>query len=92
MRSVLWNKSNGHYSETVGVCLSNDLPSCFSERERLFIVENMVQDFREIFIAIVVGVTLTLLLLGLTTVYMVKAGRCCGKRREENLKQADLER
>ena len=48
---------------------------------------------REIFIAIVVGVTLTLLLLGLTTVYMVKAGRCCGKRREENnLKQADLER
>ena len=45
------NKSNGHYSETVGVCLSNDLPSCFSERERLFIVENMVQDFREIFLA-----------------------------------------
>ena len=39
------------YSDTVGVCLTNDLPSCFSERERLFIVENMVQDFREIFVA-----------------------------------------
>ena len=38
-------------SDTVGVCLTNDLPSCFSERERLFIVDNMVQDFREIFIA-----------------------------------------
>ena len=38
-------------SDTVGVCLTNDLPSCFSERERLFILDNMVQDFREIFIA-----------------------------------------
>ena len=38
-------------SETVGQCLASDLPACYSERERHFIVENMLTDFKEIFTA-----------------------------------------
>jgi len=38
-------------SETVGECMKSDLPQCFSSRERLFIVKNMVKDFKEIFTA-----------------------------------------
>ena len=38
-------------SDTVGVCLASELPACYSQRERLFIVENIVTDFKEIFTA-----------------------------------------
>jgi len=38
-------------SETVGVCMKTDIPVCFSQRERMFIVEKMVGDFKEIFSA-----------------------------------------
>ena len=38
-------------SDTVGGCLASDLPVCYSERERLFIVEKMITDFKEIFTA-----------------------------------------
>ena len=31
--------------------MKSDLPKCFSARERLFIVKNMVKDFKEIFTA-----------------------------------------
>ena len=31
--------------------MKSDLPLCFSPRERLFIVKNMVKDFKEIFTA-----------------------------------------
>ena len=39
------------FSDTVGVCMKSDLPSCLSHRERLFIVNTMVKDFKEIFAA-----------------------------------------
>ena len=39
------------FSDTVGVCMKTDIPACFSHRERLFIVESMVKDFKEIFTA-----------------------------------------
>ena len=35
--------------QTVGVCMKTDLPACFSSRERNFIKENMVDDFKDIF-------------------------------------------
>merc|ERR1712111_276833 len=38
-------------SDTVGVCMKSDLPACLSHRERLFIVNTMVKDFKEIFTA-----------------------------------------
>ena len=38
-------------SDTVGVCLASELPACYSQRERLFILENIVTDFKEIFTA-----------------------------------------
>ena len=40
-----------YFSDTVGVCMKSDLPACLSHRERLFIVNTMVKDFKEIFTA-----------------------------------------
>ena len=38
-------------SNTVGVCMKTEIPKCFSVREKLFIVQSMVKDFKEIFTA-----------------------------------------
>ena len=43
--------------QTVGVCMKTDLPACFSSRERNFIKENMVDDFKDIFTVVEVNST-----------------------------------
>ena len=46
---IINDEAFAYFSDTVGVCMKSDLPQCLSHRERLFIVNTMVKDFKEIF-------------------------------------------